>query len=161
MEDNQVLENTEEGAEVKEKNNLLKIILGILLILLLILGLIASVVVVKEKVSFKGKAEGPIEGNIIELANSYLFASPLKAKAGGQEKIRVTVFILDSRGRGVFGKTVILGNWEKLIINPVQSSTDEMGRAIFDIASKNKGLYVMEASVDGKAIPQKVSISFE
>ena len=161
MEDNQTLENTEEKVEVKEKNNILKIILGILLILLLILGLIASVAVVKEKVSFREKAAGSIEENVVELANSYLFASPLKAKAGGEEKIRVTVFILDSRGRGVFGKTVVLGNPEQLMINPVQSTTDQMGRAIFDIASKKKGLYIIEASVDGRAIPQRVNVSFE
>jgi len=96
----------------------------------------------------------------VVLDNSYLFASPLSAQAGGKEKIRVTVFLLDSQGRGVPGKVVFLGQDEKLKIDSVQAVSDNLGRALFDISSISPADYLIEANVDNQILPQRVKLNF-
>jgi len=93
--------------------------------------------------------------------NSYLFASPLQAKAGSGEKIRVSVFLLDDQGKGVADKEVTLGQDPRLIITAVQPITDSLGRALFDIESKTVADFFIEAFVNAQAIPQKVRLSFK
>lgn len=58
------------------------------------------------------------------------------------------------------GQTVFLGQNERLTISPVQSTTDELGRAIFDISANNPGEYLIEARVGNEILPQRVRISF-
>jgi hypothetical protein len=98
----------------------------------------------------------------LSLDNSYVFASPLRAKAGG-EKIRITVFILDGRGLGISGKNVSIGggNESMLQITPIQPVTDGQGRATFDISSTASGTYIIQATVDGTNLTQKADISFD
>lgn len=96
----------------------------------------------------------------IAIGNSYIFASPLKAKANGQEKIRVTVFALDGQGNGVAGAVVSLGGVQGLSISPVQPTTDDLGRAIFDISSITAGNFEISASVGTSTIPQRVTMTF-
>lgn len=95
----------------------------------------------------------------ISLENSYLFASPLKA-AAGVERIRITAYILDGQGMGVVGKNVVLGESASLRVYPINAVTDTSGRAVFDISSDKTGLFTIEASVDGKKVSQKVSVTF-
>ncbi len=93
--------------------------------------------------------------------NSYLFASPLKATVGF-ERVRVTVYVLDGQGMGIAGKNVTLGNIDKgLQIFTIASTTDDFGRATFDVSANQAGLFLIEASVDGKALSQRVTVSFE
>jgi len=115
---------------------------------------------ISQRTTFFGRAYTPATGTTFSSQNSYLFASPLRAAADGQEKIRITVFLLDSSGRGVVGQTVFLGQNERLTISAVQSTTDELGRAIFDISSSFAGEYLIEARVGSEVLPQRVKISF-
>lgn len=94
------------------------------------------------------------------LDNSYVFITPLQAKANGQEKIRVTVFVLDDRGLGVFGRNVILSSNEALNIENIQASTDNLGKAYFDISSIKPGDYYLEVKIDGQRLKQKVHLVF-
>lgn len=94
------------------------------------------------------------------LENSYLFASPLYASAGGEEKIRVTIFILDSQGLGVSGQSVALGENAKLLIRSVQDMTDAYGKAVFEASSSVPGEYIVEAKVGNRTLPQSLHISF-
>jgi len=133
----------------------------LIFVLILLLGLVYSVYLVSEETRIKSKAESSALTRQVELANSYLFASPLKAKAGSNEKIRITVFLLDSKGLGVAGKRVVLGKDASLEIEEVQPVTDDLGKALFDVSSSSANAYLIEASVDGKVLPQRVSVVFE
>lgn len=113
-----------------------------------------------ERTSFFGKATSSIADGEIALENSYLFASPLLAEAGDKEKIRVTIFILNSKGLGMTGKKVVLASDKGISVSEVQAATDGYGKAIFDISATNPGDYVLEAAVGGAKLPQTVRVSF-
>ncbi|SRR3972149_10013905 len=137
-------------------------ILILLLILLLFLYLIRSPLLFRS-----GAYTSTTVTNQTEITggfskdNSYIFASPLRAKVGG-EKIRITVYVLDDRGLGMYGKKVEIGSGNTLEIAPVQPTTDGQGRAIFDVASVNyPGVFIIQASADGVELTQKTSISFD
>jgi len=137
-----------------------KTTLILLVVFFLLFSLGGLVIFVSQRTTFFGRAYTPRTGATFSPQNSYLFASPLRAEADGQEKIRITVFLLDSSGRGVAGQTVFLGQNERLIISPVQPTTDELGRAIFDISSQVTGEYLIEARVGNEILPQRIKISF-
>ncbi len=92
--------------------------------------------------------------------NSYIFISPLQATANGQEKIRVTVFILNNQGLGVLGKKVAVKPVQGLSIETVQSLTDQSGKAVFDASSTISGEFYLEVLVDDKSLPQKAHLSY-
>lgn len=96
----------------------------------------------------------------ISADNSYVFTNPLKAQADGKEKIRVTVFILNSQGLGVLGKNVSISLDSHLILDAVQPATDQSGKALFDISSSTPGEYYLEVSVDEFKLPQKTRLTF-
>lgn len=92
--------------------------------------------------------------------NSYLFISPLRAKANGEEKIRISVFVLDGRGLGVPGKKVNLGSDPNLHVDTVQEMSDNFGKAVFDVAATKAGEYFIEVTVDGQKMAKKAHLSF-
>lgn len=152
----------EKGTDKAERSGLY---FSIFAILILVLFLLLGVYLVRQKTFIKPRASGGttgtgITGKEISLDNSYIFASPVRASAGG-DLIRVTVFLLDSEGYGIFDKEVVLGNDNLLSISEVQNLTDETGKAVFDIASNKKGTFYVEASVDQIKLPQKVKIVFD
>lgn len=153
--------NGEQGQEPSSRNKHGTIIAGLVIVLIILLGLFVSVYLTRQQVSFKSKASGAIDSGAVSVANSYIFASPLRAKVGNDEKIRVTVFVLDSRGLGVFGKGVTLTNESTVTVSPVQSTTDDLGKAIYDVSSARTGTYSLGAEVDGTALSQKVKVTFE
>lgn len=92
--------------------------------------------------------------------NSYVFLTPLQAKADGIEKIRVTVFVLNNQGLGVADRNVTWQDQEGLIGEIVQNPTDNLGRANIDFVSKTPGQYRIEIRVDNEALDQKVNLRF-
>jgi hypothetical protein len=96
----------------------------------------------------------------ISAENSYVFSNPLKALSDGKEKIRVTVFVLNSQGLGVFGKKVTLTANPQVVVDPIQPTTDSTGKAIFDYTSTIPGEYYLEVTADNVTLPQKVRLSF-
>lgn len=153
--------NNKENTKYRKNYKIIAIILAMIIIIILLLGIFTTLYLSRRETSLVGKATGPVIEQKIEISNSYLFASPLKAKAGSGEKIRVTVFILDGQGRGVYGKKVKLGIDERIYIEEVQAITDDLGKTVFDISSYVPGLYFIEATVEEKLIPQRVNVSFE
>ncbi len=138
-----------------------KIVLAIFILLILLFSLGATIILVRQRTTFFGRAFTPSTGSgEVVLENSYLFASPLQAQANGKEKIRVTIFLLDSQGKGVYSQPVFLGQDERLEITPVQAVTDELGRAIFDVAAKVPAEYLIEARVNNQVLPQRGKVSF-
>ncbi|MFA6081346.1 MAG: hypothetical protein WC741_02975 [Patescibacteria group bacterium] len=92
--------------------------------------------------------------------NSYIFSTPSQARADGQEKIRLTVFILNNQGLGVLGKKVLIETNSSLEINTIQGSTDNYGKAYFDISATKPAQYFLEIKVDDKALNQKAHLVF-
>jgi len=144
-------------------------VVGILSLVFLILILLLVLYLIGTRTSFFNMASSVTTTTTVTPAtpttsvaieNSYMFASPLKAASGGQEKIRITVFVLDGKGAGVSGKSVSLGNIQGLSVFPVQPLTDTLGRAIFDVSSLNPGNFEVSALVGSLVLPQKVTITF-
>jgi len=136
----------------------MKKFLPLLIIFLLILSFFSIYFLLYQAKFFIGRAS--VSSASFSVDNSYLFLTPLRAKANGQERIRVTVFVLNNQGLGVMGKRVILGQDANLSIEAVQSLTDNLGKGIYDISSIKPGEYYLEVKVDDKTLPQKVQLSF-
>lgn len=129
------------------------------IIAFLSLALIASVfVVVRTTVTYQRAATAP-SGSVI-LENSYLFASPLQAKADNKEAIRITVFLLDGRGLGVANQTVFLNLPPGTTITNQQEITDTNGKAIFDLTSSIAQTANITAKTTSAKLPQNVKIIF-
>lgn len=153
------------------KNNSRTVTVALILLIIFILILILFLFLIKKPAIFSSFAQmensastlvspGVTGPQSISYDNSYIFASPLKAQVGAQ-RIRVTAYILDGQGMGVGGKSVILANDNPALhVYAVTQVTDDYGRATFDVSSETSGLFTIEASVDGKKISQKVSVSF-
>jgi len=106
------------------------------------------------------KSRASVSQASFSVDNSYLFISPLRAKANGQEKIRITVFVLNNQGLGVLGKELFLSPNPDLSVDIIQGKTDNFGKAVFDVASTKPGEYYLEVFVDGQKLPQKARLSF-
>lgn len=123
------------------------------------LALIASLFLIARTTTTYQRAATNSSGSTI-LENSYLFASPLQAKADGKEMIRLTVFLLDGRGLGVANQTVNLKLPSSVTINNQQEITDQSGKAIFDISSSVAQTINVTATTGNSTFPQKVRIVF-
>lgn len=96
--------------------------------------------------------------NNVSVINSYVFASPVRAKASS-DLIRVTVFVLDDQGGGVYDKKVSLtANNSVLVIKDIQSLTDETGMALFDVSSSEANSYEVNVLIDGVILQQKLKV---
>ncbi len=98
--------------------------------------------------------------NVFSPENSYIFTTPLQAKADGKEKIRITVFLLDDRGLGVANQKVEITFHEGLNIEAVRPITDSTGKAIFDVSTLKPGDYYLEVKASGRTLPQKIHLRF-
>lgn len=130
----------------------------LIIIIFLALALIASLYLVLQTTIFTKKATST--SSTIALENSYLFVSPLQAKADGQEKMRLTIFILDGRGLGIINQSVSLSTSSKINITSIQSQTDDTGKAVFDLTSTTAGQYTVSAQVQNSTLPQQVKVVF-
>lgn len=128
-------------------------------IIFLLLVLIASLTLVFRTTILSGQAFTTSDATPT-LQNSYLFASPLRAKADNRELIRLNVFILDSRGLGVADQNVNILRPASVNITNIQSVTDDTGKAVFDLSSSAADKYQIAAQVNSREIPQKVTVTF-
>jgi uncharacterized alpha/beta hydrolase family protein len=131
----------------------------IFFIILLILGLILTVYLITQTTIFSSQANNT-NSHLPVKENSYLFASPIQAKADGQEKIRVTVFLLDSNGLGVSQQKVMLQVPSALQVETLQSITDDLGKATFNLSSTLPGKYAISASTSTLNLNQKINLLF-
>ncbi len=135
------------------------------IIAFLSLSLIATLFLVGKTTIFQKRASSSSVSYVLE--NSYLFASPLQAKAGDKdlpadhrEQIRLTVFLLDGRGLGVGNQTISLQLPNNITITSQQEITDNTGKAVFDITSSTAQTFYVTASVGNAKLPQKVRVVF-
>lgn len=131
----------------------------LLLFLIVIVYLVANLSA--GRTTFFGKAAN---SGVFNATNSYVFASPLTASIGG-EKIRVTVFALDDKGRGIAQQNVSVVCKESagctgVSFEGVQQQTDTLGRALYDVSSSTAGKFEVQASIEGISLPQSVTLTF-
>ncbi len=129
--------------------------LSILFIVLILFSLLFWFYEVK---NFTSRASVSDQGFSQE--NSYVFVSPLKAKANNQEKIRTTVFLLNNQGLGVANTAILFTPNSKLNVFVEQGTTDSFGKAVFDISSEAAGEFYLEFIVNNKSLIQKAHLSF-
>ncbi len=132
-----------------------------IILVITVVALIISLTLLQNRSSFFGVASQLNSNDQLSRDNSYIFASPLVAKASANEKVRVTVFILNSRGLGISGTEIELKTDPGITIEQVKNVTDNYGKAIFDISAINPGEYLVEAMVNNSSLPQKVTVSFK
>ena len=117
-----------------------------------------AVFLVRSQTVFQGAASRTL---VHSPANSYIFGSPLTAVANGQEKIKVSVFLLNDQGLGVEGKAVELIADTGVTIERSQPQTDTTGQAIFYLTSSLIGRYQVKAQSDGQPLPQAITVNFK
>jgi len=111
----------------------------------------------REGAVFRGRAS---RSKDFSPANSYVFGSPLSANANGKEKIKISVFVLDTQGMGISQKKVNLQSTPPLKIESSQSTTNENGEAVFYTSSLTAGRFKISAQVEGQTLPQTVTVNF-
>ena len=125
------------------------IVVGIVLLLFLSISVIPNILVTLTKAAASEK---------VVVSNSYMIGQKILAKADGEDKCIVNVFLLDKNGRGVAGKTVELTGMEGIVgLNP---KTDNMGKITFEMTSKAAGQYKISASTGGGQLTQMVTVTF-
>lgn len=135
----------------------MKKVFGLLALIFLLLGLMIAVFSLRSRVVFWGRATSPGQ---LSLENSYLFASPLVAKADGREKITASVFVLSDQGLGIAGKSVDLISSPDLQITVVRGVTDSRGLALFELTSSLAGQFHLQASTPEGQVEQTVTVTF-
>ena len=78
-----------------------RLILFFIILLIVIVGFIGAFGLYEVRF-FTSRAN--VSQASFSIDNSYIFSTPSQARANGQEKIRLTVFILNNQGLGVLGK---------------------------------------------------------
>jgi len=137
---------------------MIKRILTVFILLFLVSGLMIVVYLVQQQTGLSGRAA---DSGVLSLENSYLFASPLTARAGGEEKITVSAFVLSDQGLGIPGEKVVLYAAPGLQASVVRDETDSRGLAVFEISSLTPGQFNLWAEVSGKGqIKQQVNVRF-
>ncbi len=134
-----------------------KPIIFIIILLLILIGFV-SVFGLYEVRFFTSRAD--VSRASFSIDNSYIFSTPSQARANGQEKIRLTVFILNNQGLGVMGKKIFVGTDPLLNIEAIQGLTDSYGKAYFDISATKPGEYFLEIKADDTALNQKAHLVF-
>jgi len=91
----------------------------------------------------------------VSAKDSLLIGQKMMAKADGQEKCIVNVFVLDKGGKGIKGKLVQLSG-----LGELEAVTDSTGKALFELTSTEARQYELSAQVDGVTLNGKVTVTF-
>ena len=94
----------------------------------------------------------------MSLDNSYVLGAKILAKADGKDKNVVNVFVMDSDGKGVVGKTVMIKG------DPMNSNqnvvSDIDGKSSFELVSTKEGQFEIKAEVDGVELTRGVKVTY-
>ncbi len=93
--------------------------------------------------------------------SSYVFITPPSTRADGMAKERVTIFCLDTSGRGIPRLDTDLRISLPVVVTPIQEMTDEYGKAIFDLSSATPFKGQLEVLCGSESIPSSVRAIFE
>lgn len=94
----------------------------------------------------------------VSLRNSYFIGEKILAKADGKDKCKVNVFVVDSEGRGIVGKSVILEGLDSISGKPQMSGDN--GEASFEMTSLKEGQFNITAGIEGMPMVKTVKVTF-
>ena len=143
--------------EMVEKNKKRHSLMPVLVAAIVLLLISGAVFLIRSQTFLQGSAS---RATTYSLANSYIFGSPLTAKADNLEKIKISVFLLNNQGLGVEGKIVELNTDLGVNVENSQTQTDNTGQAIFYLTSSSIGRYQITAKTEGQSLPQTTTVNF-
>lgn len=131
---------------------------GLLVLFVLVFSLFISYVVFNKQIATFTRAS---EELVPSSQTSLIFAWPLTAKADGQTKVNINVFVRNNKNVPMANKLVSLStNLGDFETNNI--ITDKTGKASFYLISNQTGLAEITALVDNKIqLNQKITIKFE
>lgn len=91
----------------------------------------------------------------VSVKNSLIIGQKMLAKADGQDKCIVNVFVLDSEGKGIVGRSVQLSG-----LGSLDAVTDSLGKTTFELTSTTAQQYELTASVGGVLLNGTVTVTF-
>lgn len=94
----------------------------------------------------------------IAISESRVLGEKILAKADGVDRCVVNVFLMDSSGKGVAGKKIVLVGAKGIMV--IKDVTDNDGKASFAVTSKDEGQFVLSASVGGSPLSRGVTVTF-
>jgi len=109
---------------------------------------------------FEAGARSKVKASDVSIENTYCFASPLKARAASDERIRVTCFLLDSQGIGVSGKTFKVLASGNILIQYQEAVSNSLGKVSADVSSNEIGEYALSFVLDGRVSKQTLTVAF-
>lgn len=131
---------------------------GLLVLLVLIFSLFISYTVFNKQIATFTRASSDTEPSA---EKSLIFAWPLTAKANGQDKVMINIFIRNEKNQPLASKLVTLSTNLGQFDNPTQI-TDKTGKISFYLTSNQTGIAEIKAIVDKKIqLNQSVTIKFE
>lgn len=100
-------------------------------------------------------------GLYVSIKDSYVIGEKILARADGKDKCIVNVFLVDNRGRAVPSKSVVLSGMEGLTeAGGGTATTDNDGKASFELTSTKEGQFRVTAMVEGVPLPGGVTVTF-
>lgn len=146
-----------------ERKKITRTILYVLMAVFLLVAVWIFINLSAGRTTFFGRAAS---SGTPDTGNSYIFASPVSARIGG-DKIRITTFVLDGQGKGVASQSVAVTCQDSVacqaggvMFAPVQQLTDNLGQSIWEVSAAATGKYTIIAVVGSSAIPQTVTVDF-
>jgi hypothetical protein len=91
----------------------------------------------------------------VSVKNSFLLGEKISAKADGEDKCVVNVFVLDADGKGILGKQVQLSG-----LGSLDAITDNFGKATFELTSNVVNQYELAASINGAPLGKTMKVTF-
>jgi len=91
----------------------------------------------------------------VSVKNSFLLGEKIMAKADGEDKCVVNVFVLDANGEGILGRRVQLSG-----LGSLDAVSDNLGKATFELTSKIAKQYELAASVNGAPLGKTMKVTF-
>ena len=88
-------------------------------------------------------------------SNSFIIGERVTARADGEDKCIVNVFVIDGKGKGISGKPVQLKG-----LGSLTETTDKSGKAVFELKSKIAKQFELSASVNGLSVAKTVKVTF-
>jgi hypothetical protein len=124
---------------------------GIFLASMLLVFYLGSFVVPKALITLtKASGSAKVSGK-----NSFLLGEKILARADGEDKCVVNVFVLDADGKGMANKQVQLSGLGEMV-----GMTNSLGKASFELTSRVAKQYELMASINGEVLGKTLKVTF-
>ncbi len=135
-----------------------KKLIALMLVFMLAFGLFTTITVFNKPLTKLTKAK---EESIVSPDSSLIFAWPLSTTTNATTPVQINVFVRNANNVPLqnkkVGLTTTLGT-----VKEVNATTDQAGKATFNLQSATQGIAEVTATVDNQIqLKQKISVKFE